>query len=146
MKTKTIVTFGEIMGRLCPSGHLRFVQAMPGNLEITFAGAEANVAASLAIFGADARFVTALPNNVLGDSCVRTLRGLGVDTSSILRTKSGRLGLYFVEKGANQRPSNVVYDRAHSAISEANAADFNFRGGRVAAHDRDHAGALAQGL
>jgi 2-dehydro-3-deoxygluconokinase len=126
MKSKTIVTFGEIMGRLCPPGHLRFAQAMPGSLEITFAGAEANVAASLALFGANARFVTALPNNVLGDSCVRTLRGLGVDTSSIVRTKSGRLGLYFVEKGANQRPSNVVYDRAHSAIAEAGAADFDW--------------------
>jgi 2-dehydro-3-deoxygluconokinase len=95
MKT-TIVTFGEIMGRLCPPGHLRFVQAMPGSLDITFAGAEANVAASLALFGARARFVTALPDNVLGDSCVRVLRGLGVDASRILKTKSGRLGLYFV--------------------------------------------------
>lgn len=120
----TIVTFGEIMGRLCPPGHLRFVQSMPGSLELTFAGAEANVAASLAIFGADARFVTALPNNVLGDSCVRTLRGLGVDTTHILRSKSGRLGLYFVEKGANQRPSNVIYDRAHSAIAEAKDFDW----------------------
>jgi 2-dehydro-3-deoxygluconokinase len=126
MKNKTIVTFGEIMGRLCPSGHLRFVQAMPGTLELTFAGAEANVAASLALLGADARFVTALPQNVLGDSCVRTLRGLGVDTSLILTTKSGRLGLYFVEKGANQRPSNVVYDRAHSAIAETAAAEFDW--------------------
>lgn len=113
----TLVTFGEIMGRLCPSGHRRFIQSMPGNLELTFAGAEANVAASLAIFGASARFVTALPENVLGDACVRTLRGLGVDTTHILRAKMGRLGLYFVEKGANQRPSNVIYDRDHSAIS-----------------------------
>ena len=126
MKNKTIVTFGEIMGRLCPSGHLRFVQAMPGTLELTFAGAEANVAASLALFGADARFVTALPNNALGDSCTRTLRGLGVDTSSIIRTNKGRLGLYFVEKGANQRPSNVVYDRTPSSIAEAAAADFDW--------------------
>ena len=125
MKT-TIVTFGEIMGRLCPPGHLRFVQAMPGPLDITFAGAEANVAASLAIFGANARFVTALPDNVLGDSCVRVLRGLGVDTSRILKTKSGRLGLYFVEKGANQRPSNVLYDRAHSAIARASETDFDW--------------------
>lgn len=126
MNHKTIVTFGEIMGRLCPSGHLRFVQAMPGALELTFAGAEANVAASLALFGADTRFVTALPDNVLGDSCTRTLRGLGVDTSSIIRTKKGRLGLYFVEKGANQRPSNVVYDRMHSSIAETAATDFDW--------------------
>lgn len=116
MKT-TLVTFGEIMGRLCPAGHRRFIQSMPGNLELTFAGAEANVAASLAIFGAPARFVTALPANILGDACVQTLRGLGVDTAHMLRAKTGRLGLYFVEKGAYQRPSNVVYDRGHSAIS-----------------------------
>jgi len=122
----TIVTFGEIMGRLCPPGHLRFVQAMPGSLDITFAGAEANVATSLALLGARARFVTALPANVLGDSCVRTLRGLGVNTDHVLRTKSGRLGLYFVEKGANQRPSNVVYDRSHSAISQARPEDFDW--------------------
>ena len=123
---QTIVTFGEIMGRLCPPGFNRFVQSMPGPLELTFAGAEANVAASLSILGAQARFVTALPDNVLGDCCVRTLRGLGVDTSHILRTKTGRLGLYFVEKGANQRPSKVVYDRSHSAIAEARAEDFDW--------------------
>ena len=123
----TLVTFGEIMGRLCPSGHRRFIQSMPGDLELTFAGAEANVAASLAIFGAPARFVTALPANVLADACVQTLRGLGVDTAHMLRVKSGRLGLYFVEKGANQRPSNVVYDRGHSAISETSHDDFDWR-------------------
>jgi 2-dehydro-3-deoxygluconokinase len=113
----TIVTFGEIMGRINPPGHLRFAQAMPGTLELTFAGAEANVAASIVMLGGNARFVTALPRNVLGDSCERTLRGLGVDTSHILRTDNGRLGLYFVEKGANQRPSQVVYDRDHSSIA-----------------------------
>jgi 2-dehydro-3-deoxygluconokinase len=126
MSGAVIVTFGEIMGRLCPPGHLRFVQAMPGSLELTFAGAEANVAVSLAILGARARLVTALPANVLGDACVRTLGGLGVDTSHVLRTRSGRLGLYFVEKGANQRPSQVVYDRAHSAIAEARAEQFDW--------------------
>ncbi|MEZ0218366.1 MAG: sugar kinase [Rariglobus sp.] len=122
----TIVTFGEIMGRLCPSGHRRFIQSMPGNLELTFAGAEANVAASLTIFGMPTRFVTALPFNVLGDACVQTLRGIGVDTSHMLRVKSGRLGLYFVEKGANQRPSNVAYDRDHSAISQTSHDCFNW--------------------
>jgi len=124
MSDKVIVTFGEIMGRLCPPGYQRFAQAMPGPLDLTFGGAEANVAASLALFGAPARFVTALPANVLGDACIRTLRGLGVDTAQIVRAKSGRLGLYFMEKGANQRPSNVVYDRAHSAIAEAAPEDF----------------------
>ncbi|OAM90776.1 sugar kinase [Termitidicoccus mucosus] len=123
---KPIVTFGEIMGRLCPPGYKRFIQSMPGTLELTFAGAEANVAASLAIFGSPARFVTALPDNVVGDACVQNLRGLGVDISRILRVKNGRLGLYFVEKGANQRPSNVVYDRSHSAIAETPAGKFDW--------------------
>jgi 2-dehydro-3-deoxygluconokinase len=113
----TILTFGEIMGRINPPGHLRFAQAMPGMLELSFAGAEANVAASIAMLGGKARFVTSLPRNVLGDACERTLRGLGVDTSHIVRTDRGRLGLYFVEKGANQRPSQVVYDRDHSSIA-----------------------------
>jgi 2-dehydro-3-deoxygluconokinase len=113
----TILTFGEIMGRINPPGHLRFAQAMPGMLELSFAGAEANVAASIAMLGGKARFVTSLPRNVLGDGCERTLRGLGVDTSHIVRTDRGRLGLYFVEKGANQRPSQVVYDRDHSSIA-----------------------------
>jgi 2-dehydro-3-deoxygluconokinase len=123
----TIVTFGEIMGRINPPGYQRFAQAMPGVLELTFAGAEANVAASIAMLGGQARLVTALPRNVLADACVRTLRGLGVDTSQIVRTEAGRLGLYFVEKGANQRPSQVVYDRDHSSIamSGPEAYDWN---------------------
>lgn len=121
----TIVTFGEIMGRLCPPGHKRFAQAMPGNLELTFAGAEANVAASLAMLGARARFCTVLPEHTLGDACIATLRGIGVDTSAILRSE-GRLGLYFVEKGANQRPSTVIYDREFSAIAMAGADDFEW--------------------
>lgn len=123
---KTIVTFGEIMGRLCPPGHMRFFQSMPGSLEMTFAGAEANVAASLAFLGAPARFVTALPDNILSDACIQNLRGIGVDTAHILRTKAGRLGLYFVEKGANQRPSNVIYDRGHSAFALATAEQFDW--------------------
>lgn len=114
---KTIVTFGEIMGRLAPNGFLRFRQALPGPLDLTFGGAEANVAASLAIFGAPARFVTALPQHAIADACVGVLAGLGVDTSHIVRTKKGRLGLYFLESGANQRPSNVIYDRANSSVS-----------------------------
>lgn len=122
-----IVTFGEIMGRLCPDGYKRFIQSMPGLLELSFVGAEANVAVSLAIFGAPATFVSALPANVLGDACVQTLRGIGVDTSRILRTKHGRLGLYFVEKGANQRPSNVVYDREGSAIATTSADKFDWK-------------------
>jgi len=123
---RRVVTFGEIMGRFCPEGYKRFIQSMPGLLELSFAGAEANVAASLALFGLPVTFVTALPSNVLGDACVQTLRGIGVDTSRILRTKYGRLGLYFVEKGANQRPSNVVYDRNHSAIALTPASAYEW--------------------
>jgi 2-dehydro-3-deoxygluconokinase len=112
-----IITFGEIMARLVPPGNLRFLQSMPGNLEVTFAGAEANVAASLSILGADAAFVSALPDNPIGQACINVLKGLGVDTSYIIRNDTGRMGLYFLETGANQRPSNVIYDRAGSSIS-----------------------------
>lgn len=112
-----IVTFGEIMARLAPAGFLRLRQALPGPIDVTFAGAEANVAASLAMLGAEAEFVTALPDNPLADACVQTLRGLGIDTHHILRMDTGRLGLYFLETGANQRPSHVIYDRGGSSIS-----------------------------
>lgn len=121
---KTIVTFGEVMGRFAPEGVLRFRQALPGPLNLTFGGAEANVAASIAQLGGSARFVTALPQHVIADSCVGFLTGLGVDTSGILRTKQGRLGLYFFENGANQRPSNVIYDRSHSSVSLAKASEY----------------------
>ncbi len=112
-----VVTFGEIMGRLTAPGFKRFQQAMPGSLEVTFAGAEASVAASLAYLGADAAFVTALPTHALADACIANLRSLGVDTRHILRTAHGRLGLYFLETGANQRPGNVIYDREGSAVA-----------------------------
>ena len=111
-----IVTFGEIMGRLTPPGFTRLRQGLPGSLDVTFAGAEANVAASLSIFGADASFVTALPDNELSDACIASLQSMGM-ASHIIRTHYGRLGLYFLETGANQRPSRVIYDREHSSIS-----------------------------
>ena len=112
-----IVTFGEIMGRLDTFDHGRLVQDLPGMLRFTFVGAEANVAVSLAMLGGmEARFVSALPENELGDACIQQLRGLGVNTRFIARSK-GRLGLYYVETGANQRPSKVIYDREYSAIS-----------------------------
>ncbi len=111
-----VVTFGEIMGRIAPPGFLRFTQALPGTMDFTFGGGEANVAASLALFGAEASFVTALPKNPIGDACVMALRGLGVNTTKIVRTSAGRLGLYYLESGANQRASNVVYDRDHSSV------------------------------
>ncbi len=119
-----IVTFGEVMGRLAPESFLRLAQAMPGRLEFTFGGAESNVAASLALLGAEAEFVTALPDTELGDACLAYFRGLGVGTSNILRVPGSRLGLYFVETGANQRPSHVVYDRAHSALARAPASAY----------------------
>jgi len=122
-----VVTFGEIMGRLAPEGFLRFRQALPGPMNVTFGGAEANVAASIAGFGGAARFVTALPNNAIADACLATLRGLDVDTAHVVRTDEGRLGLYFLEIGANQRPSNVVYDRGHSAISMTPADDYPWK-------------------
>jgi 2-dehydro-3-deoxygluconokinase len=123
---KTIVTFGEVMGRFAPAGFLRLRQALPGQLDLTFGGAEANVAASLAQLGARARFVTALPDHAIADACVGLLAGLGVDTSKILRTREGRLGLYFYENGANQRPSTVIYDRSHSAVSLAPATAYDW--------------------
>ena len=121
--TKHIVTLGEIMLRLKSPGFERFFQSPA--LEATFGGGEANVAASLANFGLNAAFVTALPSNPIGDSAVRALRGLGVDTSFIIR-QGERLGIYFLEAGANQRPSNVVYDRADSSISTAKPDDFDW--------------------
>lgn len=119
------VTFGEVMMRMAPPGNLRVAQALPGALDVTFAGAEANVAASLAMLGAKSRYITAVPENPLADTCLCTLRGLGVDTSVVLR-KPGRLGIYFVETGANQRPGRVIYDRSGSSISETPAAEYDW--------------------
>jgi 2-dehydro-3-deoxygluconokinase len=112
---KKIITFGEIMLRLKAPGSERFFQSP--YLEATFGGGEANVAVGLARFGMDAAFVSLIPSNRIGDACIAELRKQGVDTSRIIR-KGNRLGIYFLEAGANQRPSVVIYDRAHSAISE----------------------------
>ena len=111
----TTVCFGEIMLRLTPPGFERFFQSPA--LQATFGGGEANVAVSLAQFGHDSRYVTRVPANPIGDAALRTLRGEGVDVRHVQRGGS-RLGIYFAETGASQRPSTVVYDRAHSAISE----------------------------
>lgn len=118
-----VVTFGEIMLRLAPEGYLRFLQEP--RFQATFGGGEANVAVSLAGFGADAAFVTKLPANDIAEACVRELRGLGVDVTGIVRG-GGRMGIYYLEKGASVRPSKVIYDRAHSAISEAARGDFDW--------------------
>lgn len=119
------LTFGEIMLRLAPEGCLRFGQAFPGKVEATFGGGEANVAVSLAGFGAEARFLTALPANPIAEALICQLRGLGVDTSCILKTKGGRLGIYYLETGANQRGSVVVYDRADSSVCRAAASEYD---------------------
>lgn len=118
-----IVTFGEIMMRLNPEGYRRFVQA--DRFEASYAGGEANVAVSLANYGIDASFVTKLPANPLGESARNAVRRFGVDTSSIV-WGGPRLGIYFVEKGASQRASKVVYDRAASSIALATRKDFDW--------------------
>jgi 2-dehydro-3-deoxygluconokinase len=118
-----VVTLGEVMLRLKSPGFERLFQSP--TLEATFGGAEANVAASLAQFGVDARFVSAIPANNVGDACIATLRSFGVDTSMI-RRQGERLGIYFLENGANQRPSRVTYDRSGSSISTAKASDFDW--------------------
>ena len=115
---KVIAGFGEVMLRLTPSGNLRLSQALPGALNGTFGGAEANVCASLARLGAPSRFLTALPHNPISESCVAQLRGLGVEVDRILYQPTGRMGVYYTETGANQRSSQVIYDREHSVISE----------------------------
>ncbi|HZJ88984.1 MAG TPA: sugar kinase [Sphaerochaeta sp.] len=122
--SKKFVTFGEIMLRLKSPGHERFFQSPM--LEATFGGGEANVAVSLSMLGKQAQFVTALPNQDIGEAAVRELRKWGVDTSEIRLTEDGRVGIYFLETGANQRPSNVVYDREHSSIALAKSSDFDF--------------------
>lgn len=118
-----VVTFGEIMLRLAPNGYYRFFQN--DQLQATFGGGEANVAVSLASFGIDASFVTKLPENPIGQGAVNMLRSFGVDTSDIVRG-GDRIGIYFLEKGASQRGSVCVYDRAHSAIQESQPSDFNW--------------------
>jgi 2-dehydro-3-deoxygluconokinase len=119
-----VVTFGEIMLRLKAPGRERFFQSPM--LEATFGGGEANVAVSLANYGMDAAFVTVLPDNVLADACTQELCRFSVDTSKIVRGP-GRMGVYFLEAGANQLPSKVVYDRSDSAISLAKPGDIDWR-------------------
>lgn len=118
-----IVTFGEIMLRLAPEGYYRFVQA--DKFGATYGGGEANVAISLANYGMDASFVTKLPDNPIGQSAINSLRRYGVDTNNIV-IGGDRVGIYFLEKGASQRPSKVVYDRAGSAIATARADEFDW--------------------
>lgn len=118
-----VVTFGEIMLRLAPENYLRFIQSE--KYEATFGGAEANVAVSLANYGVDVSFISKLPNHEIGQSAVNSLRKFGVDTSKIIRGGE-RIGIYYCEKGASQRPSKVIYDRAYSAISLAKEDEFDW--------------------
>ena len=120
---KRIITFGEIMLRLEPEWYNRFVQADKFN--VTYGGGEANVAVSLAGFGLDAAFVTKLPDNEIGQAAVNSLRQFGVCTAGIVRG-GARVGIYYLEKGASQRPSKVIYDRAGSSIATAVKSDFDW--------------------
>lgn len=117
------ISFGEIMLRLNSPGHERFFQSP--RFEATFGGGEANVAVSLANFGLNTGFVSAVPGNDIGEAALGELRRFGVDTSDVIR-RGERLGIYFLETGSNQRPSKVLYDRAHSSICVAKPGDFNW--------------------
>lgn len=117
------VTLGEVMLRLKSPGHQKLFQSPA--LEATFGGGEANVAVSLANYGLDVSFVTALPENDIADACIRQIKGFGVDTSKIIR-REGRVGIYFLEAGANQRASNVIYDRADSSIAMLNVEEVDW--------------------
>ena len=117
------ITFGEIMFRLNPEGFLRLVQA--DKLEVSVAGGEANVSVSLANYGLDTAFVSKVPTHEIGDIVIRGLRTYGIDTKYVLRG-GRRLGIYYVEKGASQRPSKVIYDREGSAIAEAKPEEFDW--------------------
>ncbi|HDK25541.1 MAG TPA: sugar kinase [Candidatus Atribacteria bacterium] len=118
-----VITFGEIMLRLSTPVYRRLIQT--DSFDVTYGGGEANVSISLANFGLDCYYVTKLPNNYIGDAALNHLRRFGVRTNYITRGGK-RLGVYFLETGASQRPSRVIYDRAHSAISEAQIDDFNW--------------------
>ena len=118
-----VVTLGEVMLRLKSPGFERLFQSPI--LEATFGGAEANVAASLALFGVETRFLSAVPANNVGDACLASLRAFGIDTSMI-RRGGDRLGVYYLESGANQRPSRVTYDREGSPIAAAKPSDFDW--------------------
>jgi 2-dehydro-3-deoxygluconokinase len=120
---KKVITFGEILLRLSPYGYKRLIQAEA--FEAIYAGAEANVAISLSTMGVPVSHVTKIPEHEIGQCAINTLRRFGVDTADIVRG-GNRLGIYFIEKGASQRPSKVVYDRAGSSLAEASLTDFDW--------------------
>ena len=120
---KKVITFGELMLRLAPENYYRFAQAE--KYLATFGGAEANVAVSLANYGVDVAFVTKFPDHEIGQAAINSIRKFGVDTSKIVRG-GDRVGIYYCEKGASQRPSKVIYDRAGSSIATAKSGDFDW--------------------
>ena len=124
MRTPHVVALGELLLRLKAPGYERFLQS--GHLEAAFGGAEANVAAALASDGVQVSVVTALPTNALGDAAIGELRRFGINTGHILQ-REGRLGTYYLESGAGQRPGRVIYDRADSVIAKIDATAFNWR-------------------
>ena len=124
---KKIAAFGEVMLRLCPQGKHRFAQSFPGTLSATFGGGEANVCASLAILGGNnVRYLTALPDNPVTRAFESELRGFGCDTSGILWSDKGRMGVYYAEHGSGQRGSSVVYDRDGSTIAMLSPEEYDF--------------------
>jgi 2-dehydro-3-deoxygluconokinase len=126
MQKKYIAGFGEVMLRLCPPEKKRFMQSLPGTLEATYGGGEANVCASLSMLGVPSRYLTSLPSNPIAKGFATELRGLGVDVEQITWNSRGRMGIYFAEHGAAQRGSNVVYDRENSTISLLAPQDYDF--------------------
>src|SRR4051812_10629981 len=119
-----VVTFGEVMLRFMPPGWLRLAQSLPGSMDVTFGGAEVNVAVSITCQGGQAAFCTALPDNPLTDAFESQLRSFKIDSDLIVRSPEGRFGIYFVENGANQRGGTVTYDRSGSTISLTPASTY----------------------
>ncbi|MBC7809086.1 MAG: sugar kinase [Akkermansiaceae bacterium] len=141
---KRVVTFGEVMLRLSPPDYSRLMQTR--TLDMTFGGAELNVAVSLARLGVPSAFVTKLPENDVAEACITEIRGLGVGTAHI-RRGGGRMGVYYVERGAAQRGSTVIYDRKNSAIAESDPGEWDWRtvlGGATALHVTGITPALSQ--
>ena len=126
MKDCCIAGFGEVMLRLCPEGKKRFAQVLPGELQASFGGAEANVCAAVAMLGGQSKYLTSLPDNPIAGAFANQLRGLGCDTSAILFSKTGRMGVYYAEHGSNMRGSSVLYDRDGSTISLLSAEVYDF--------------------
>ncbi len=121
-----IVSFGEVLARISTEGFYTMRQALPGRVTLSFAGAEANVAASISLLGGEARYITAMPDNDISEACLGNLRNLGVDESYILKKSNGRLGIYFAETGADQRPGKVIYDREGSVFSQTEGCEYDW--------------------